>query len=79
MEMFNKIVWAQIKLMRFAVLPGIFGGIACFVGPPHHALIKAWIGAVLGFAIQHHYMFPDIKKALKAADEPFDKIFDEEK
>lgn len=76
--MFDKIVSAQIKLLRFAVLPGVLGGIACFVGPPHHALVKAWIGAVLGFAIQHRYLLPAIKNALKAAAEPFDKIFKEE-
>lgn len=77
MEMFNKIVWAQIKLLRFAVLPGILGGIACFIGPPHHALVKASIGAVIGFAIQHRHLLPAIKNTLKAA-EPFDKIFEEE-
>ena len=79
MEMFNKIVSAQVKLLRFAVLPGVLGGLACFVGPLHHALVKASIGAVIGFAIQHRYLLPAIKNTLKAADEPFDKIFEEEK
>jgi len=76
--MFNKLVSSQLKFLRFAVLPGILGGVVCFIGPDHHALIKAWIGAVIGFAIQHHYMFPAIKNTLKASDELFDKIFDEE-
>ncbi len=76
--MFNKLISSYIKLLRFAILPGILGGIACFIGPDHHALIKAWIGAVIGFAIQHHYMLPSIKETLKACDELFEKIFDDE-
>ncbi len=76
--MFNKLISSYIKLLRFVVLPGILGGIACFIGPDHHALIKAWIGAVIGFAIQHHYMLPAIKETLKASDELFEKISDDE-
>lgn len=76
--MFNKLISYYIKLLRFAVLPGIFGGIACFIGPNHHALIKAWIGVVMGFAIQHHYMLPAIKEILKASDELFENVSDEE-
>ncbi len=68
---------SQIKLLRFGVLPGILGGIACFIGPDHHALIKAWIGVVIGFALQHHYMLQAFKNVLKASDEIFNKIFDE--
>ncbi len=76
--MFGKLIAAQIKLMPCAVLPGILGGIACFIGPDHHALTKAWIGAVIGFAIQHHYMLPAIKETLKPSDELFEKVSDEE-
>lgn len=76
--MFGKLIAAQIKLMRFAVLPGILGGIACFIGPDHHALTKAWIGVMIGFAIQHRFMLPAIKDALKAGDELFNKIFEDD-
>ncbi len=76
--MFNKLISSYIKLLKFAVLPGILGGIACFIGPDHHALTKAWIGVVIGFAIQHHYMLPAIKETLKACDELFEKISDDE-
>lgn len=76
--MFNKLISSYIKLLKFAVLPGIIGGIACFIGPDHHALIKAWIGTVIGFAIQHDYMLPAIKETLKASDELFENISDEE-
>lgn len=51
MEMFGKLITIQVKLIRFAILPGILGGIARFIGPDHHALIKAWIGVVIGLAI----------------------------
>ncbi len=76
--MFNKLISSYFKLLKFAVLPGILGGIACFIGPNHHALIKAWIGVVIGFAIQHHYMLPAIKETLKDCDELFEKISDDE-
>ncbi len=76
--MFGKLIATQIKLMPFAVLPGILGGIACFIGPEHHALMKAWIGVVIGIAIQHHYMLPAIKETLKANDELFENISDDE-
>ncbi len=76
--MFNKLISSYIKLLRFAILPGILGGIACFIGPDHHAIIKACFGAVIGCAIQHNYMLPAIKNTFKAIDELFDKIFDEE-
>ena len=65
--MFNKLISFYIKLLKFAVLPGILGGIACFIGPDHHALTKAWIG-----------MLPAIKEILKANDELFENISDEE-
>lgn len=75
--MCGKLIVAQIKLMRYAVLPGILGGIACFIGPEHHALIKAWIGVVIGLAIQHRFMLPAIKETLKAVEEFFNETDDE--
>ena len=39
---------AQLKLMKYGAFIGIIGGIASFVGPPHHGLIKAMIGIVIG-------------------------------
>ena len=48
----DKVIQKQLALLKFAILPGILGGIACFIGPPHSALIKANIGVVIGFALQ---------------------------
>lgn len=37
-----------LRLMKYAAFMGIIGGIASFVGPPHHGLIKAYIGVTIG-------------------------------
>lgn len=66
----DKVIQKQLALLKFAILPGILGGIACFIGPPHSALIKANIGVVIGFALQHKYMRP----VLKASDDFLTKI-----
>lgn len=36
------------RLMKYAAFMGIIGGIASFVGPQHHGLIKAYIGVTIG-------------------------------
>ena len=69
----DKIIQKQLALLKFAILPGILGGIACFVGPPHFALIKANIGVVIGFALQHKYMLPVMKDLIKASDDFVDQ------
>ena len=46
--MMQRIARAQLKLMKYGAFTGIIGGIASFVGPPHHGLIKAMIGVVIG-------------------------------
>lgn len=46
--MMPRIANAQLKLMKYGAFIGIIGGIASFVGPPHHGLIKAMIGIVIG-------------------------------
>jgi hypothetical protein len=46
--MMPRIAKAQLKLMKYGAFIGIIGGIASFVGPPHHGLIKAMIGIVIG-------------------------------
>ena len=46
--MMPRIAKAQLKLMKYGAFIGIIGGIASFVGPPPHGLIKAMIGIVIG-------------------------------
>ena len=76
--MFDKVILAQVKMLRFAILPGILGGIACFIGPPYSASIKALIGVVIGCAIQHRFMAPAIKDVIKANKKLFDHLYEDE-
>lgn len=76
--MSNNLIRRQFKLLRFAILPGILGGIACFIGPPHSASIKALIGVVIGCAIQHRYMAPAINNTIKANEELIDRFFEDD-
>ena len=76
--MSGNLIRQQFKLLRFAILPGILGGIACFIGPPHSASIKALIGVVIGFALQHRFMVPAIKNTIKASEELLDKFFEDD-
>lgn len=69
----DKVIQKQLALLKFAILPGILGGIACFIGQPHSALIKANIGAVIGFALQHKYMLPALKELKNASDDFVDQ------
>ena len=69
-----KLIQLQLALLKFALLTGILGGIACFIGPPSSALIKASIGVVIGFALQHRFMLPVLKELVKASNDFFDQI-----
>lgn len=76
--MSGNIIRQQFRLLRFAILPGLLGGIACFIGPPHSASIKALIGVVIGCAIQHRFMAPAIKNTIKANEELLDRFFEDD-
>ncbi len=76
--MLSKIILANLKLLRFAILPGILGGIACFIGLPHSASIKALIGVVIGCAIQHRFMTSAIRDVIKANESLSDHLFEDE-
>lgn len=76
--MSGNLIRQQFRLLRFAILPGILGGVACFIGPPHSASIKALIGVVIGCAIQHRFMASAIKDVIKANEEMIDQLFEDE-
>ena len=76
--MSDNLIRQQFKLLRFAILPGILGGIACFIGPPHSASIKALIGVVIGCAIQYRFMASAIQDVIKANEEMIDQLFEDE-
>ena len=70
----DKVTQKQFALLKFAILPGILGGIACFIGPPHSALIKASIGVAIGFTLQHKYILTVLKELMKASNDFVDQI-----
>lgn len=62
------------RLMRYAMFMGILGGIASFIGPPHHGLIKAWIGVTVGAMLLGHKLPDALKELRKITDEITDEI-----
>lgn len=71
--MMQRIAKAQLKLMKYGAFIGIIGGIASFVGPPHHGLIKAMIGVVIGCML----LGKRLSKALKEMYDANKSIMDE--
>lgn len=65
------------RLMRYAMFMGILGGIASFVGPTHHGLIKAWIGVTVGAMLLGHKLPDALKELFKVTDEITNDIFGE--
>ncbi|MDE5837768.1 MAG: hypothetical protein K2K45_07090 [Muribaculaceae bacterium] len=71
--MFKEVIWSNIKMLRFSILPGILGGIACFIGAPHSVHVKILLGIVIGYAIQHKHF----KLALEANKKLLDSWLEE--
>ncbi len=67
---------AQLKLVKSGVFIGIIGGIASFIGPNHHGLIKAMIGIVIGCALLGNRLPTALKGAFDANQEMIDEIVD---
>ncbi len=36
----ERLISVYLRLMKYAMLMGVLGGIASFIGPPHHRLVK---------------------------------------
>ena len=70
----DKVIQILLALLNVAIIHGLVRSIACFIGSPHSALIKANIGVVIGFALQHKYMRPVLKELMKASDDFLTKI-----
>lgn len=56
---------------------GVLGGIASFIGPPHHGLIKAGIGIVVGAMLLGNKLPTALKELRNITDEISDEIFSE--
>lgn len=63
--------------MKYAILMGVLGGIASFIGPPHHGLIKAGIGVVVGAMLLGNKLPNALNELRKITDEVSDEIFPE--
>lgn len=75
--MTNRLATVYLRLTKYAVFMGILGGIASFIGPPHHGLIKAGIGVVVGAMLLGNRLPTALKELQDIAYEYFDEIFRE--
>ena len=66
-----------IRLMQYAMFMGILGGIASFIGPPRHGLIKAGMGMVVGAMLLGNKLPSALNELRCITDEFSDEIFKE--
>lgn len=66
-----------IRLMKYAMFTGILGGIASFIGPPRHGLIKAGMGMVVGAMLLGNKQPSALNELRCITDEFSDEIFKE--
>lgn len=66
-----------IRLMQYAMFMGILGGIASFIGPPRHGLIKAGMGMVVGAMLLGNKLPSALNELRCITDEISDEIFKE--
>lgn len=66
-----------LRLMKYAAFMGIIGGIASFVGPPHHGLIKAYIGVSIGAMLLGRRLPLALKELWDITKKNSDEIFPE--
>ena len=73
----ERFILVYLRLMKYAMLMGILGGIATFIGPPRHSLIKAGIGIVVGAMLLGNKLLSALKELHNITDEITDEIFNE--
>ncbi len=66
-----------LRLMKYAMLMGVLGGIASFMGPPHQGLIKAGIGIVVGVMLLGNKLPSALKEFRSITDDISEEIFKE--
>lgn len=71
----KRLISVYIRLVKYAMLMGVLGGIASFIGPPHHGLIKAGIGIVVGAMLLGNRLPSALKELLDITDEIINEIF----
>lgn len=73
--MMKQLASVCLRLMKYAMLMGVLGGIATFIGPPHHGLIKAGIGMIVGAMLLGNKLPSALKELRSITDEIIDEIF----
>lgn len=73
----KRLTSVYLRLMKYAMLMGVLGGIASFIGPPHHGLIKAGIGIVIGAMMLGNKLPSALKEFRNITNEITDDIFHE--
>ena len=73
----ERLISLYLRLMKYAMLMGVLGGIASFIGPSHHGLIKAGIGIVVGAMLLGNKLPSALKELRNITDEITDNIFRE--
>lgn len=73
----ERLISVYLRLMKYAMLMGVLGGIASFIGPPHHRLVKAGIGIVVGAMLLGNKLLSALKELRNITDEITDEIFHE--
>ena len=73
----KRLISVYLRLMKYAVFMGVLGGVASFIGPPHHGLIKAGIGVVVGAMLLGNKLPIAVKELCSITDEISEEIFKE--
>lgn len=73
--MMKQLASVCLRLMKYAMLMGVLGGIAYSIDPPHHGLIKAGIGMVVGAMLLGNKLPSALKELRSITDEIIDEIF----
>lgn len=73
----ERLISVYLRLMKYAMLMGVLGGIASFIGPPHHGLIKAGIGIVVGAMLLGNKLPSTLKELGSITDKITDEFFPE--
>lgn len=71
----NRLAAVYLRLTKYAVLMGMIGGLASFIGPPGNGLIKAGIGVIIGAMLLGHRLPSALKELRSVTDEISDEIF----
>lgn len=71
----NRLATVYLRITKYAMLMGMFGGLASFIGPTGNGLIKAGIGVVIGAMILGNRLPSALKELRSVTDEISDEIF----